>query len=734
MNSKHDQQISHSKTSYQTKNQNIYNQKKYHLLNEIIPKNSILNKVKYKPNFSIGQYFKDKAKNSEVINLKNKPNYISKVKNIEKNSGDILDNELNEYEFFYNDVNLDDLSPIKIKGNYNISQKMLTERNNNRYKSKIFNNYNPNNDYQNYYLKTERERNKINNDYEYDFLNADNNYNNYAYMNPDENCLNNNYYRKKNLNVNVDLNNHYAYNPKLKSKMQDLTNIYSKEYFEDVNNDSFRIRYINTNKTNKKKRYFYNFDFANKNNINLKLEEYRIKLFREFYKHFKQFYMNKIKKYFKYFIKKINNNNELNNIHYFFNKRIKNNSTKVINLPRLDFKDVFKHSSIKDNFYKKINKNYIYQIINNTNNINNSTFNISKNNISNITNNKSSNAYSRNNYLKSAPKTKGIRPNNLIDNSFSSSFQIGNATIINRNISFRNESNENELFRDSKELKRKYKQIKTRKERSKSKSDNRLALSPNSEIIEDNDSLLKLEEIRKYMKLNKKSREKKSNEKNKDKDDNNEINDYKYNNRSYQIQNKLRDKKESSNENIRVEQSNSKKVLSDIKRNKDNTDDNKNKNTKDKMSKKGRIQNIKNINNNKVFSDNKKQNISLPYKYEIYPNRKIFKTYTKLIKNIITEDKRIYININYYFLTRNKKPSITRYNFVHPCEKITINLIGNSNNKLKTSNIKVNLSEIKEEEGKNQKIYSKNKKDDLETNHKSVYQRYKKKRNNNIET
>jgi hypothetical protein len=359
MNSKHDQQISHSKTSYQTKNQNIYNQKKYHLLNEIIPKNSILNKVKYKPNFSIGQYFKDKAKNSEVINLKNKPNYISKVKNIEKNSGDILDNELNEYEFFYNDVNLDDLSPIKTKGNYYIPQKVLTERNNNRYKSKIFN-YNPNNDYQDYYLKTERERNKINNDYEYDFLNTDNNYNNYAYMNMDENCLNDNYYRKKDLNVNVDLNNNYAYNPKLKSKMQDLTNIYSKEYFEDVNNDSFRIRYINTNKANKKKRYFYNFDFANKNNINLKLEEYRIKLFREFYKHFKQFYMNKIKKYFKYFIKKINNNNELNNIHYFFNKRIKNNSTKVINLPRLDFKDVFKHSSIKDNFYKKINKNYIY--------------------------------------------------------------------------------------------------------------------------------------------------------------------------------------------------------------------------------------------------------------------------------------------------------------------------------------------------------------------------------------
>jgi predicted S18 family serine protease len=75
-------------------------------------------------------------------------------------------------------------------------------------------------------------------------------------------------------------------------------------------------------------------------------------------------------------------------------------------------------------------------------------------------------------------------------------------------------------------------------------------LSPNSEIIEDNDSHLKLEEIRKYMKLNKKSREKKSNEKNKDKDDNYEINDYKYNNRSYQTQNKLRNKKESTNENL----------------------------------------------------------------------------------------------------------------------------------------------------------------------------------------
>jgi len=745
MNSKQSQHILHSKTSYQTKNQNIYNQKKYHILNEIIPKNSILNKVKYKPNFSIGQYFKNKEKDSEVINLNNKPNYISKVKNIGKKPDDILDNELNEYEFVYNDVNLDDLSPIKTKGDNNIiSQKVLTERNNNRYKSKIFNNYNPNNDYQNYYLKTERKVDKINNDYEYNVLNTYNNYNNYGYMNLDENTPNNKNYRKKDLYLNVESNNNYAYNPKLKTKMKDFSNIYSKEYSEDVNNDSFRVRYINTNKTNKKKRYFYSIDFTNKdNNLNTKLEEYRIKLFREFYKHFKQFYLKKIKNYFKYFIKKVNNDNETNNLKYFFSKRLKNsitniNSTKAINLPKLDFKDAFKHPSIKDNFYKRINKNYIYQIINNTNNINNSTFNISKNNINNTTNNKTPNTYSRNNYLKSAPKTNEIRTNKLIDNSlsFSSSFQIGNTTIVNRNISFKNESNENELFRDSKELKRKYNQIRTRKERSTNKNDNRFTMSANSEIIEDNDSHLKLDEIRKYMKLKKKSREKKSNEKDKnkikDKDNTYEINDYKYNSISYQTQNKSRNKKESSTENVIDKKSNSKNVLSDKNKNKDIIDciDNE-KNSKNKKSKKGRIQNIKNINNNKVFSDNKKQNISLPYKYDIYPTRKIFKTYTKLIKNIITEDNRIYININYYFLTRNKKPSMTRYNFVHPCEKITICLIGNNKNKLKASNLKVNLSEIKEEEGKNQKIDSKEKKDD-ET--KSIYQRYKKKRNNNVET
>ena len=740
MNSKQNQQILHSKTSYHNKNQNIYNQKKYHLLNEIIPKNSILNKVQYKPDFSIGQYFKNKEKDSEVINLKNKQNYISKVKNIGKNPSHILDDELNEYEFIYNDVNLDDLSPIKTKGNSNIvSQKLLTERNNNRYKSSIFNNYNPNNDYQNYYFKTERTRDKINNDYDYNVLNTDNNYNNYGYMNLEENSPSNKNYRKKDLHMNVKSSNNFAYNPKLKTKMKNLANLYSKEYSEDVNYDSFRVRYLNTNKANKKKRYFYNLDFENKNNnINIKLEEYRIKLFREFYKHFKQFYMNKIKKYFKYFIKKVNNNNEANNFQYFFHKRIKNsftniNSNKIINLPKLHFKDEFKHSSIKDNFYKRINKSYIYQIINNTNNINNSTFNISKNNINNNTNNKTPNTYSRNNYINSAPKTKEIKKINLLDNSlsFSSSFQIGNTTIVNRNISFRNESNENELFRDSKELKRKYNQIKTRKERSTNKNDNKFTMSANSEIIEDNDNHLKLNEIRKYMKLTKKSREKKSNEKDKNiyKDNTYEINDYKYNNRSYQTQNKSRNKKESSTENIRANISNSNNTINYINRNKDNIDNNKN--IKSKRSKMGRIQNIKNINNNKVFSDNKKANISLPYKYDIYPARKLFKTYTKLIKNIITEDKRIYININYYFLPRNKKSSITRYNFVHPCDKITISLIGNNNNKLKTSNLKVNLPEIKEEEGKNQKIDSKEKKDD-ET--KSIYQRYKKKRNNNFET
>ena len=737
MKSKQNQQILHSKTSYQIKNQNIYNQKKYPLLNEIIPKNSILNKVKYKPDFSIGQYFKNKEKVSEVINLKNKPNYISKVRNIGKNSNDILDNELNEWEFFYNDVNLDDLNSIKTKGNF-ISQKILTERNNNRYKSKIFNKYNPNNDDQNYYLQTERKIDKINNDYEYDVLNTDNNYNNYGYMNLDENNLNNNNYRKKDLYLNIKSNNNYGFIPNLNTKIKDWNNIYSKEYSEDKKIDSFRVRFINTNKANKKKRYFYNIDFTNNNNINIKLEEYRIKLFREFYKHFKQFYMNKLEKYFKYFIKKVYNNNEANNYNYFFNKRIKNNkniyinSNKVINLPKFDFKDVYKQSSIKDNFLKKINKNYIYQIINNTNNINNSTFNISKNNINNITNNNTSSTYSRNNYLKSAPKSNENRTKNLIDNSlsFSSSFQIGNTTIVNRNISFKNESNENELFRDSKELKRKFNQIKTRKERSTSKNDN-------SFTTRADDNHLKLEEIRKYMKLTKKSREKKSNKKgknkNKDKDNNYENND----NISYQTQNKSINKKETSTENISIEKSNSKKSLNDINLNKYNTDNtyknDNNKNIKNEKNKMGRIPNIKNFANNKVFSDNKKENISLPYKYDIYPSRKIFKTYTKLIKNIITEDKRIYININYFFLERNKKPSIKRYNFVHPCDKISICLKGDNNNKLKISNLKENLSEIKEEEGKSQKIYSKEKMDE-KTNHKSVYQRYKKKQNKNVET
>jgi hypothetical protein len=232
------------------------------------------------------------------------------------------------------------------------------------------------------------------------------------------------------------------------------------------------------------------------------------------------------------------------------------------------------------------------------------------------------------------------------------------------------------------------------------------------------------------MKLTKKSREKKSNKKgknkNKDKDNNYENND----NISYQTQNKSINKKETSTENISVEKSNSKKSLNDINLNKYNTDNtyknDSNKNTKNKINKMDRIPNIKNFTNNKVFSDNKKENISLPYKYDIYPSRKIFKTYTKLIKNIITEDKRIYININYFFLERNKKPSMKRYNFVHPCDKISICLKGDNINKLKISNLKENLSEIKEEEGKSQKIDSKEKMDE-KTNHKSVYQRYKKK-------
>ena len=536
-----------------------YIQMKYPFLNEVVPKNSILYKVKYKPDFSTNEYTKNTKKDSfQSINLTNKKNYIIQNKNFEENMNSTLLNELEENKVqnqyynnidynildnkFYDNKNLYEVSPIRDAENIqindiNISQKVLVENNSN---SKYYNNKNNRieNQSQNLlnntnkiserynYLKSEnivKKGNILENNLGYNYIKIENERNNEILIEPkiDENLQNNNNYKIKNLylkfnNKNSDRNKYYNYiqnSDELKSSLTNLVNEHSK-ILEDLINDSFKDKNYKNNQffsseqlesqnnyNNNKKN-----DYINTNSIlNVKLKEIRIKLSKDFYEHLIQICKKYTKKHFLFFVKQMKKNNE----YIYFNNKKNNNfdGYKEI-ISTSNSVDIYKNTTLNNNepLYRKINKRTL-----NDNKLN-------SNNISILPKNKY--------YIKSVPRLKKIKdlsinqdnmtiqrnPNNklLESNSLSPSLRIGNRIIINRDISFKNEGNikENELYRDSKELNKKYRQIQTRKIRSKNKNNkNNITASENElkiEIKSDIDS--QFNEIRKYIKSVKKER------------------------------------------------------------------------------------------------------------------------------------------------------------------------------------------------------------------------------------
>ena len=549
-----------------------YIQMKYPFLNEVVPKNSILFKVKYKPDFSSNENIKNTKRDSfQSINQTNKKNYIIQNKNFEENTNSTLLNELEENKVqnqyynnidynildnnFYDNKNLYEVSPIRDSENVqindiNFSQKVLVERNfsnnsnskyynnkNNHFENKsqnLLNNNNKINERYNY-LKSEnvvKKGNRLESELGYNYIKIENEGNNEILIEPkvDENIQNNNNYKIKNLYLkfnknNSDKNKYHNYiqnSDELKSSLTNLVNEHSK-VLEDLINDSFK------DKNYKSNQFFSSEQLENQNNYNntkkidyiktssilkIKLKETRIKLCKEFYRHLIKISKIYIKKYFLFFVKQIKNKNE--NI-YFNNKMNNFDGYKEIitNSNSIDSYKNITHNK-NEKLYKKINKRTLYDKKLNSNNISIS----------------SKNKY----YIKSVPRLKKLKdlsinnnnmsvqrnPNNklLESNSLSPSLRIGNRIIINRDISFKNEGNikENELFRDSKELTKKYRQIQTRKIRSKNKNDinkkENLTSSENDlkiEIKSDIDS--QFNEIRKYIKSVK--REKKNHKKNK---------------------------------------------------------------------------------------------------------------------------------------------------------------------------------------------------------------------------
>ena len=701
------------------------------------------------------------------------------------------------------------------------------------------------NEYAQNFLKNEKARNKENTFNKPEELNIEESNENTKDKNLYLKFMKNNNYSERNKKYNNFNKNNTYNNPELKSPSKNFITVQSKDYIEDIN-DSFknkRKRYHYFSPVQKTRKilennsniYYSNIDYINMNrNLNTKLKEYRIKLCNEFFKHFKQFYKMLLRKYFLFFIQQINNgndndnNNDNNNYTYFYNKRNKYNNYKNIK-SNGTYKHIYKNNNVNDyeTLYKKISKKTIYSnktstinnsnssnikrmynFNNNLNSANNYTLNISKNN---TLNNETLSNSPKNKYnIQSVPRSKkiGINNNNSNDNSnvlsarrnpnnkliesnsFSPSFHIGNKTIINRDISFKNEGNvkKNELFRDTKELSKKFWQIQTRKIRSKNKdgSIDKEKMKKNNMTLNTSEIRHEFDEIRKYIKSVKKDKEQKSSKK-KDKNktinakkynnktlnnmnhykkrhlikisnlDYNDINDYNSNeiydyendiNQNYgkpkkfernkkidKIMNKYRSFNTNANEsnknsnfysnNInsinKIESGNSTlNSLSSIHYNKKNkfiyiSKDIKHNNNSIKVPS---IKSLKS--SNKAFHgypQHNIQNIYSPNKHIIYYSRtndnrhkkkeiyKKIKVYSMLIKNIMTKDKRIHININYFFY-KNKKSSLKRYNFLEPSEKFSLNIICSSNNnykKISDKNLKMKLSEIKEEDHSNTK-------------------------------
>ena len=295
----------------------------YPQLSKVVPKNSILYKVKYKPDIVINEYHQTSNNYNTNINIKTNPN-----DNIHNNHNFNIKLNYEPRNTYINDYN---------KGIY-FTEGSAKKKENNTI------NYN--------LIKDKNEKNIINNKNQNIFdskiinINLTNNgksdINNYIYTSKNNNMDNNNYlysnskFSNKTIEVHKKINseiknskifNTVKYNKYQRQKQlsMGLTNFYDKmntegseESIESLRNNPNKINKIvflsgNKIKNIKDKIKTNNNDINNINNFTIKddttikMEIYRIKLFKEFLKHFLNFYKIYSKKYYKYFFDEIKN-------------------------------------------------------------------------------------------------------------------------------------------------------------------------------------------------------------------------------------------------------------------------------------------------------------------------------------------------------------------------------------------------------------------------------------------
>ena len=600
----------------------------------------------------------------------------------------------------------------------------------------------------NKYLNTDRyfyNNSMINNKYG---DNDNNNINkNYLYSNYGTNVLR----PKKNYSLDIvntsNALNYKNYNNKNKSQSINIYNFYDKpnSYRGESSIESFkskkmkemnsmvfssgnRLNNIFGNKLNNSINNNYpsynNFDNS-RDTLNIKLENYRIKLFTEFMKHFLIFFESYKKKIFKIFFKKLKINKYKNEKLYIYNRKsyftntIENNKQRQSNMLTssnnntnndLNLFDIFKSSTSKD-YYKLYNQLKKNKSVNpnlkpflSSTKLTKDTNNTHKRRLLN----KSLSAYSNNQfYLNSAPRLyknfnnlsiNRIKKNktNIDLNSKSPSFRFGNKTIINNDISFGNEGNqkENELFRDSKELFKKYEQIQRRKKKSQNKNRENI-INSNKEIkinkSADIDNIINSNEYNEFNEIRKNLQStKKNNSKNKytltrDKNIKEKmknkhlikINSYEDN--IYNSDDNNYDGKNQDNDSTKKDYSKNRKKNNNINIQKDsNPINNSNKNERPAMlrKRKGIINSknkfiTKNVNksqtNNIIITDKKKNNIN---------NNNIINKYKQ------RSYKKVKVNDNNKIRVDNKEKEKTKnnYNIIKQMPKLNNTQIINKNN------------------------------------------------------
>lgn len=465
-----------------------------------------------------------------------------------------------------------------------------------------------------------------------------------------------------------------------------------------------------------------NRNWYDKEALNNKLMNYRIKLFKQFYIHFEQYYKSFLNEYKKLFFMKIKyytfENNNLLDIS--FSKKSRNNkgsenfnSTKITN-NKNDLLEIYKFSTTNDYYNLKANN------INNNLDLRSSLFNNEHKNSNANFSSFSQIEFEKNKFSISSKKSMDFcfsDRNNLENKNLFDSVITSPSLKRNRDIYIKTEINfpkeENELFRNLEELNKKEEQIIRRKQSKNQKDISLLNLIKNKYSKNGNNKIKESKEYNQFTEIRNNSLKKRKNYIKKVKI-NNAINknvildkDYKYKKTffNYHLQKSTNTKKNNILNNNKNKKTTFMNSTNYIKINNSNIK------TDNKINS-SYLFNKSKINNNKKFVNIKKSNNIKTNKIN-NPVKKLIKVYSNDIipsseDETITKDKRIHINMSYYNYSKSDKSSKIKYNLLNEAKTISMNLINNFNLKNKSKNkdidirMKERLSSIKEEEISNQ--------------------------------